>query len=76
MSKVHVAYITFVAFRKGIEAIRCEKNRLNMTNLLKLTVAHDLIQDSLSLFESGYFRREHPEMLREFEKDLFGRIMP
>ena len=77
MAQSHVVYVTFKYCLEMIErSFKCEANKENMKNLLRVFALTELQQDSAVLYESGFFQMGTGNLILEALKHLMIILRP
>ena len=78
MTKSHIMYVTFLTFRDSIEKsnLKCPKVKENLNNLCKLFALNELMTDSSSCYEAGYFKVRSGQHIMDAIKSLMVAIRP
>ncbi len=77
MAQSHVIYVTFKYCLEMIEkSFKCEKNKENMRNLVRVFALTEIQQDSAVLYESGFFQMGSGTIMLDALKHLMAAIRP
>jgi acyl-CoA oxidase len=78
MTKFHIMYVTFQTFLEGIENLqtKCSNLKGNLRNLARVFTLNELMQDSMGLYETGYFTAGSGDMVMEALKFVIGLVRP
>jgi len=64
VSRAHNIYDLFRCNKIQVLELKCAKLRNIMTQLALLFGIHEILKDSVALYESGYFDKSHGILLR------------
>ena len=78
MAHSHIMYVTFKFFVDGIEKtpFKCPKVKENLRHLARLYALYELSQDSVALYEAGYFSLGTAPLILNALKSLMNTLRP
>ncbi len=78
ISRDHIKYVTFKFFLQSIENsnFKCQNLKNNLANLAKVYALTELQQDSVALYEAGYFSVGTAPIILDAQKHMMNLIRP
>lgn len=78
MANSHIMYVTFKFFMEHIEThpYKCPKVKENLRILARIFALTELIQDSVPLYETGFFSLGTAQHLLDAQKENMSLIRP
>jgi len=78
MAHAHIMYVTFNIFLNHIEThgYKCPKIKENLKNLARIYALTELLQDSVPLYETGFFAMGTAQHLLEAQKQVMALVRP
>lgn len=76
VSNAHIKLVTFLFFKQGLESIKCQVNKHNLTNLCMLNGLCQLMTDSTACYESKYFNEHSKQYILNAVKHINKELRP
>lgn len=78
MTRAHIMFVTYLSFKEGVSRMKTKdlKIKENLNNLVRLFALNELMQDSASCYEAGYFKANSAVFIMEAVKHLLVVLRP